>query len=132
MNIRIELVNLILARDVLSPTGRSGPIGQRILLTVYHAKSYSSHVTLLYQRPSEVHPKYLPWTRLTGLDILDPFLQLLVRLDQGRCGTRSHLAVVHERCKSDLLSFTICLLKDSGKMLTISAPYFLVTIVPIM
>jgi hypothetical protein len=74
MDVRIKLVTLILARDVLSPTGRSGPIGHRILLAVYHAKSYSSHVTLLYQRPSEVRPKDLPWTRLTGFDFLDPFL----------------------------------------------------------
>ena len=74
---------------------------------MYHAKSYSSHVTLLYQRPSEVRQKDLPWTRLTSFDFLDPFLQLLVRLDQGSRGTRSQLAVVHERCKIHLLSFTM-------------------------
>jgi hypothetical protein len=62
---------------------------------------------------SEVRPEDLPWTRLTSFDFLDPFLQLLVRLDQGSRSTRSHLAVVHERFGVYLLSFTVCLLQES-------------------
>jgi hypothetical protein len=56
---------------------------------------------------SKIRSEALLRTTLTGFDCLDPLLQSLVGLDQGRRGTRSHLTVVHERCTTYLLNHHI-------------------------